>query len=134
MEDITLWNGDCLELMKDIPDYSIDMIFCDLPYGTTRCKWDVIIPFEQLWKNYNRIIKPKGAVVLFSCEPFASKLRLSNIGNYRYDWVWDKVKGTGFLNAKKQPMRNHELICVFYKEQCTYNPPKNIWTQSKKEL
>lgn len=114
--------GDCLELMKEIPEKSIDMILCDLPYGTTQCKWDTVIPFEPLWVQYNRIIKENGAIVLFATEPFASRLRMSNIKNYKYDWVWDKVKGTGFLNAKRQPMRNHELICVFYKKQCVYNP------------
>lgn len=122
MRDIELWNGDCLQLMDNIPDKSIDMILCDLPYGTTQCKWDEIIPFEPLWKQYNRVIKDNGAIVLFAAEPFGSKLRISNIKNYKYDWIWDKVKGTGFLNAKRQPMRNHELVCVFYKKQCLYNP------------
>ena len=124
MSGISLLQGDCLELMRDIPDGSVDMVLCDLPYGTTRCKWDTAIPFEPLWEQYNRIVKENGAVVLFAAEPFASLLRLSNIGNYKYDWVWDKVKGTGFLNAKKQPMRCHELLCVFYRKQCTYNPQK----------
>lgn len=123
---VELLQGDCLELMKNIPDKSIDMILCDLPYGTTRCKWDEVIPFDPLWGQYNRIIKDNGAVVLFATEPFGSKLRLSNLKNYKYDWIWDKVKGTGFLNAKKQPMRNHELLCVFYKKQCTYNPQKTF--------
>ncbi len=108
------------------------MILCDLPYGSTQCKWDIIIPFEPLWEQYNRIIKENGAIVLFATEPFASKLRLSNIKNYKYDWVWDKVKGTGFLNAKKQPMRNHELICVFYKKQCLYNPQMTYGHKLKK--
>lgn len=116
--------GDCLELMQQLPDKSIDMILCDLPYGTTRCKWDIVIPFEPLWEQYNRIIKDNGAIVLFGTEPFSSRLRLSNLKMYKYDWIWDKVKGTGFLNAKKQPMRNHELISVFYKKQCIYNPQK----------
>ena len=116
--------GDCLELMKQIPDKSIDMILCDLPYGKTRCKWDIIIPFDKLWNQYNRIIKENGAIVLFGTEPFSSLLRLSNIKMFKYDWIWDKVKGTGFLNAKKQPMRNHEIISVFYKKQCLYNPQK----------
>lgn len=92
--------------------------------GTTRCKWDTVIPFEPLWNQYKRIIKPNGAIVLFGCEPFASHLRLSNLNWYKYDWIWDKVKGTGFLNAKKQPMRNHENILVFYGKQCIYNPQK----------
>lgn len=132
MEINQLYKGNCLELMKEIPDESIDMILCDLPYGSTQCKWDIIIPFEPLWEQYNRIIKENGAIVLFATEPFASKLRLSNIKNYKYDWVWDKVKGTGFLNAKKQPMRNHELICVFYKKQCLYNPQMTYGHKLKK--
>lgn len=132
MEINQLYKGNCLELMKEIPDESIDMILCDLPYGSTQCKWDVIIPFEPLWEQYNRIIKENGAIVLFATEPFASKLRLSNIKNYKYDWIWDKVKGTGFLNAKKQPMRNHELICVFYKKQCLYNPQMTYGHKLKK--
>ena len=105
-----LLQGDCLELMKDIPDKSIDMILCDLPYGTTQCKWDSVIPFEPLWEQYNRIIKDNGAVVLFGSEPFSSYLRMSNIKNYKYDWFWRKPKGTGFLNAKKQPLRDIETI------------------------
>lgn len=117
-------HGDCLEVMLRIPDKSVDMILCDLPYGTTQCKWDVVIPFDLLWNQYNRIIKDNGAVVLFGCEPFSSMLRLSNLKNYKYDWVWDKIKGTGFLNAKRQPMRNHEFVHVFYKKQCLYNPQK----------
>lgn len=115
-------HGDCLKVMEDIPDKSIDMILCDLPYGTTQCKWDVVIPFNRLWEQYCRVAKDNAAIVLFGAEPFASRLRLSNLQMYKYDWIWDKVKGTGFLNAKKQPMRNHEVICVFYKNQCTYNP------------
>lgn len=99
--------------MKRIDDKSIDCIITDLPYGTTQCKWDSIIPFEPLWEQYNRIIKDNGAIVLFNTEPFGSRLRLSNIKNYKYDWIWDNVKGTGFLNAKRQPMRNHELITSF---------------------
>ena len=127
-----LWQGDCLELMNDIPDKSVDCIITDLPYGTTQCKWDTIIPFEPLWRQYNRIIKDNGAIVLFGTEPFSSHLRLSNLKNYKYDWIWDKVKGTGFLNAKRQPMRNHELISVFYKKQCTYNPQKTYGHKMKK--
>ena len=122
MIDIQLYKGDCLIEMDKIADKSIDMILTDLPYGTTQAKFDVIIPFEPLWKQYHRVIKDNGAIVLFGQEPFSSYLRLSNIDEYKYDWIWDKIKGTGFLNAKKQPMRNHELISVFYKNQCTYNP------------
>lgn len=122
IENITLWNGDCLELMKNIPDKSIDCIICDLPYGTTACKWDTVIPFEPLWEQYNRIIKDNGAIVLFGSEPFSSLLRTSNLENYKYDWYWDKIRGVGHLNAKKQPMKNVETISVFYKKQCLYNP------------
>lgn len=118
--------------MDNIPDKFVDCIITDLPYGTTQCKWDTIIPFEPLWKQYNRVIKDNGAIVLFGTEPFSSHLRLSNLKNYKYDWIWDKVKGTGFLNAKKQPMRNHELISVFYKKQCTYNPQKTYGHKMKK--
>ena len=121
---VNLLHGDCLELMKDIPDGSVDLVLCDLPYGATRCKWDAVIEFGKLWEAYNRVVKENGAIVLFAAEPFASLLRMSNMKNYKYDWVWDKVKGTGFLNAKRQPMRNHELLCVFYRKQCTYNPQK----------
>ena len=117
-----MFNGDCLELMKDIPDKSIDMILCDLPYGTTQAKWDEIIPFDNLWDIYNRVIKDNGAIVLFGSEPFSSKLRMSNLKMYKYDWIWQKPNGTGFLNAKKQPLRVYENICVFYKKQPTYNP------------
>ena len=108
-----LIHGDCLEKMKDIPDKSIDMILCDLPYGTTACKWDVVIPFEPLWEQYKRIIKDRGAIVLFGSEPFSSALRMSNIKNYKYDWVWKKSKGAGFLNAKNAPIKLCELISVF---------------------
>ena len=121
-ENIKLYNGDCLELMKDIPDGSIDMILCDLPYGTTQCKWDNIIPFEPLWEQYNRVIKNNGAIVLFGSEPFTSLLICSNIKNFKYNWIWQKNKCTGFLNAKKQPLNDNETISVFYKKQAIYNP------------
>lgn len=114
--------GDCLELMMQLPRGSIDMILCDLPYGITKCKWDIQIPFDKLWEQYKRIIKPNGAIVLFGQEPFSSMLRLSNLEWYKYDWIWDKVKGTNFLNAHKQPLRYHEIISVFYGQQPTYNP------------
>ena len=121
-EDMQLLHGDCLELMKGIPDKSVDMILCDLPYGTTACKWDTIIPFEPLWEQYNRVIKDNGAICLFGSEPFSSLLRTSNLKHYKYDWVWRKPRGTGHLNAKKQPLRDTENISVFYKKQCMYNP------------
>jgi DNA modification methylase len=114
--------GDCLEKMKDIPDESLDMILCDLPYGTTACKWDAVIPFEPLWEQYKRIVKVDGAVILFAAQPFTSALVMSNHSMFKYDWVWKKPKGTGHLNAKKQPMRDKEDILVFYRKQPTYNP------------
>ncbi len=116
--------GDCLELMKDIPNGSIDMILCDLPYGTTACKWDTIIPFEPLWIEYERLIKPNGAIVLFGSEPFSSFQRMSNIKLYRYDWIWEKNKISNYQLAKKMPLKNHETISVFYKNLPTYNPQK----------
>jgi site-specific DNA-methyltransferase (adenine-specific) len=108
--------------MKQIPDKSVDMILCDLPYGTTVCKWDTVIPFEPLWEVYNRIIKDNGAIVLFGQEPFSSELRLSNKKNYRYDWIWEKERGSNVLCVKWMPFKVHENICVFYKEKPTYNP------------
>jgi site-specific DNA-methyltransferase (adenine-specific) len=114
--------GDCLEVMKDIPDKSIDMILCDLPYGTTACKWDTIIPFEPLWEQYKRIIKDNGAIVLTASQPFTSALVMSNINMYRYNWVYEKNKSSNFMLAKKQPLKNFEDVCVFYKKQPTYNP------------
>ena len=119
---IDLRKGDCLELMKDIPDKSIDMILCDLPYGTTRNKWDSVIPLDKLWKQYERIIKNNGAIVLFSQMPFTAELVHSNIKFFKYEWVWEKDNGTGFLNAKKMPLKIHENICIFYKNTPTYNP------------
>jgi site-specific DNA-methyltransferase (adenine-specific) len=119
---IDLRLGDCLEVMKTIGDKSIDAIITDPPYGTTACKWDSVIPFDLMWEQLNRIIKPNGAIVLFGSEPFSSLLRMSNIKNFKYDWIWNKPKATNFLNAKKQPLRCIENISVFYKKQCTYNP------------
>jgi len=119
---IKLFKGDCLEVMRKIESGSIDAIITDPPYGTTACKWDSVIDFDLMWEQLNRIIKPNGAIVLFGSEPFSSALRMSNIKNYKYDWVWDKKRCTGFLNAKKQPLRNNEIISVFYKKQTTYNP------------
>ena len=119
---MTLLQGDCLELMKDIPDKSIDLILCDLPYGTTQNKWDAVVPFDKLWMQYNRIIKDNGAIVLFGDEPFSSALRTSNQKMYRYDWYWIKNTTTGYMNAKKMPMKKIETISVFYKHLPTYNP------------
>ena len=114
--------GDCFEVMKDIPDGSVDMILCDLPYGTSKCKWDVLVPFEPLWEQYKRVIKLKGAIVLTASQPFTSVLITSNLKDYRYNWVWEKSKATGYLNSKKLPMKAHEDICVFYQKPPTYNP------------
>lgn len=121
---IDLQQGNCLELMKDIPDGSVDMILCDLPYGTTANKWDTVIPFKPLWEQYNRVIKSNGAIVLFGSEPFSSKLRMSNIKNYKYDWVWDKKIPSGMSYARYQPMRRTENMMVFTKngEKTIYNP------------
>ena len=132
MKPIELWHGDCLELMKNIPDGSVDLVLTDPPYGTTACKWDSIIPFEPMWEQYKRIIKDNGAIVLFGSEPFTSRLICSNLPMFKYNWIWQKDKATGHLNAKKQPMRTVETISVFYKKQCLYIPqlskklPENI--------
>lgn len=117
-----IYNEDCLEGMKNIPDKSIDMILCDLPYGTTHNKWDTIIPLSALWNQYSRIIKINGAIVLTASQPFTSKLVNSNLEWFKYSLVWNKKIVTGFLNSKKQPLRQHEDILVFYKKQPTYNP------------
>jgi len=171
MVDIKFIHGDCLEEMPKLADKSIDMILCDLPYGTTACKWDVVIPFNKyvqigkkviyeqeyvfdkmksgvsykealedflsiskdgLWDNYKRIIKDRGAIVLFGSEPFSSYLRMSNIKQYRYDWVWHKNTSGGFATAKKLPMKYHEMISVFYKESPTYNPQFQEYADSTK--
>jgi len=121
-EQIKLLKGDCLELMKDIPDKSIDAIICDLPYGTTACKWDIVIPFEHLWKEYERIIKDNGAIVLFGSQPFTSMLIMSNLKWFKYEWVWNKkLAGNGIL-AKIQPLKIHENIIVFSNGKVRYNP------------
>ena len=115
-------HGDCLEVMKDIPDNSVDMILCDLPYGTTACKWDVIIPFEDLWTQYTRIAKEDAAIVLTAAQPFTSVLVSSNIKMFRYEWVWEKPQGTNPLNAKVMPMKSHENVLVFSKKRARYFP------------
>lgn len=113
--------GDCLELMKDIPNGSIDMILCDLPYGTTACKWDIIIPFDKLWEQYERIIKPNGVIVLTASQPFTSALVMSNIELFKYELIWKKSNPTGMGNSNKMPMKYHENICVFYRKQPIFN-------------
>ena len=119
-----LYNGDCLEVMDKLIEEGIkvDCIFCDPPYGTTACKWDTIIPFDDMWERLNKLIKPNGAIALFGNEPFSSALRMSNIKNYKYDWIWKKEKGLGFLNAKKMPLRDTENISIFYNNPCLYKP------------
>jgi site-specific DNA-methyltransferase (adenine-specific) len=125
------YNEDCLEGMKRLPDRSIDMILCDLPYGTTQNKWDVIIPFDKLWEQYNRIIKDNGAIVMTASQPFTTDLIMSNRKMFRYEWIWEKTKSTGYLNARKMPMKTHENIVVFYKKTCTYNPQMSKGTAYK---
>lgn len=119
---INLFCGDCLEVMKDIPNNSVDCIICDLPYGTTTCQWDVIIPFQELWKEYHRISKPTTAILLFGQEPFSSLLRCSNLKEYRYDIYWEKERLTNITQVKKRVGKTIESISVFYQKQCTYNP------------
>ena len=122
LEVNNIYHGDCLELMQHIPDKSIDMILCDLPYGTTACKWDTIIPLDKLWEQYERVIKDNGAIVLTASQPFTTKLINSNIKNFKYTWVWEKSRFANQMLAKKQPLKIHEDICVFYKKQVNYNP------------
>lgn len=122
MSRIEIEQGNCLELMKEIPDKSVDMILCDLPYGTTACKWDIVIPFEPLWEQYNRIIKDNGAIVLFSKQPFTTSLISSNMKLFKYCLVWEKDNHDNPLMAKKRFLNITEDICIFYKKQCTYNP------------
>lgn len=119
---INLLHGDCLELMKDIPDKSIDMVLTDPPYGTTACKWDTVIPFEPMWVQLKRITKDNGAICLFGSEPFSSHLRLSNLKMFKYDWIWNKVKPSGHLNAKNRPMTLVEVISVFSSKKHRYYP------------
>ena len=119
---IQLFNGDCLEVMKSIPDKSIDAIITDPPYGTTACKWDSVIPFDLMWEQLNRIIKPNGAIVLFGSQPFTSVLVMSNIKMFKYEIIWEKPNPSNPLLAKKQTLKNHENICIFYKSQCVFNP------------
>ena len=117
-----LMQGDCLELMKRIPDNSVDMILCDLPYGTTACKWDSVIPFEALWAEYWRVCKPNAAVVLTSAQPFTTALAASQMKNFKYSWIWVKDRKTNPMQAKQRPMGGHEEVCVFYKKLPIYNP------------
>ena len=126
MSEIKLLQGDCLELMKNIPDKSIDMILCDLPFGVTQNSWDTKIDFDALWGGYKRICKDNAAIVLNCQQPFTSELIMSNREMFKYCWVWEKSKATNFLNVKRQPLRKTEDICVFYQKQPTYNPQMTI--------
>lgn len=123
-ENYKLYNGDCLEIMDMLikQGIQVDAIITDPPYGTTQCKWDSIIPFDEMWARLNKLIKPNGAIVLFGSEPFSSQLRCSNIQNFRYDWIWDKVFPVGHLVAKHRPMQQTENISIFYKKGGSYNP------------
>ena len=119
---IDLRNGDCIELLKTVPSNSVDLILCDIPYGTTACKWDTIIPFDLMWEQLKRVRKDNTAILLFGSEPFSSSLRMSNISEYKYDWIWDKKRVSNPMLAKKMPLKNYEIISVFYKQQPIYNP------------
>ncbi|EPF6071224.1 DNA methylase family protein [Acinetobacter baumannii UH7607] len=123
--------GDCLERMKEIETGTVDMILCDLPYGTTCCSWDAVIPFEPLWEQYERVIKENGAIVLFAAHPFTAVLATSNLKLFRYEWIWEKPAATGFFNAQFQPLRAHENILVFYKAKPTFNPMKTFGHERK---
>lgn len=135
---ISLYQGNCLEIMKNIPDNSVDMILCDLPYGTTACKWDTIIPFDLLWREYNRIINGSGAIVLTATQPFTTKLLTSNIENFKYTWIWEKSRPSGFAHAKNMPLKNYEDIIVFssgktghigqVKNRVPYNPQGLVYS------
>ena len=127
-DNYEIYKGDCLEVMDQLIERGIkvDMILTDPPYGTTACKWDSVIPFDAMWERLNKLIKSNGAIVLFGSEPFSSQLRVSNIKNYKYDWKWDKVVGSNFVNAKRMPLKIYEDVCVFYSNQPTYNPQMTI--------
>lgn len=123
---INLYNGDCLEVMKNIPNQSVDMILCDLPYGTVACSWDVVIPFDKLWEQYERIINKNSTIVLTASQPFTTSLINSNIQNFKYCWVWEKSRFSNQMLAKKQPLKIHEDIVVFSYGKSLYNPPNLI--------
>lgn len=126
--EIDLRYGDCLDVMQEIPNNSIDCIICDLPYGTTACTWDIVIPFDKLWIEYKRITKPNAAIILFGQEPFSSLLRVSNLNDYRYDIYWEKERLTNINQVKRRVGKTVETICIFYQKQCTYNPQMSIYT------
>ncbi len=126
-----LIHGECINVMSTFGDNSIDMVFCDLPYGTTQNSWDSVIPFEDLWREYRRVVKPNGAIVLTAQSPFDKVLACSNLKDFRYEWIWEKNKATGHLNAKKMPMKAHESVLIFYRKLPVYNPQK---TQGHKPM
>lgn len=128
MEVNRIYNEDCLEGMKKIPDGVVDAIICDLPYGTTSCQWDVVIPFDQLWEQYHRICKPNAAIILFGSEPFSSFLRMSNLDEYGYDIYWEKERLANINQVKRRVGKTVETISIFYKSQCTYNPQMTVYT------
>ena len=127
-DNYEIYKGDCLEVMDELikQGIKVDCIITDPPYGTTACKWDSVIPFDAMWERLNKLIKPNGAIALFGSEPFSSQLRVSNIKNFKYDWKWDKVVGSNFVNAKRMPLKIYEDVCVFYSKQPTYNPQMTI--------
>lgn len=133
MEKYTLYHGDCLEVMKQLPENSVDCVICDLPYGTTSCSWDSIIPFDKLWEAYKYICKKDAAILLFGSEPFSSYMRISNIKQFKYDWIWHKSSSGGFVTAKTRPMKYHEIISVFYEKQPVYNPQFQSYGDSTKQ-
>lgn len=116
MKTDVIYREDCIVGMQGLPPHSIDLILCDLPYGTTECKWDSVIQFEALWEQYLRIIKDNAAIVLFGSEPFSTKLRASNLSMFKYDWIWEKSIAGGFVHAKNQPLKKHEIISVFFQK------------------
>jgi site-specific DNA-methyltransferase (adenine-specific) len=126
MISLNLLKGDCLEILKTIPDKSIDMVLTDPPYGTTACRWDVVIQFEPMWNELKRITKDTGAIVLFGSEPFSSQLRMSNLKMFKYDWIWEKPNGSNFVSVNLQPFRVHEIISVFGLKACTYSKKGNL--------
>lgn len=130
---IKLYNDDCFNVFPSIEDASIDLVLCDMPYGTTACKWDIVIDLEEMWKHLERLCKPSAAIVLFGSEPFSSYLRMSNIAQFKYDWIWHKNTGSGFVRAKFSPLKYHEIISVFYKTQPIYNPQYQEYADSTKK-
>lgn len=128
MKKVNLWCGDCMKLMQRIPDYAVDCSITDPPYGMTQCVWDVKPDLNELWQEYKRVVKPDGAIAVFSMQPFTSELVLSNREMFKYEWIWEKTSAKGHLNAKRQPLRAHENIEIFYRKQCAYHPIKTKGT------